>query len=350
MSGDGGPPGPVLRDDARVDPRLVAALEPLGMAGVLPPPPVDATTPLEEILTWLDRIEAGSQSMLAMATAGLEPVVGVERSVAVAEADDGREVTLYLHRPTGATGAVPAVLHLHGGGGVMMAAEDAGYVRWRDELAALGVVVVGVEFRNGAGRLGPHPFPAGLEDCATALDWLHAGRDDLGVSRVVVSGDSGGANLALATTLQAKRTGRLGHLDGVYVLCPYISNAYADPPPELPSLRDNDGLLVSTALMGAMAKAYTPDPSDARNPLAWPYHATVEDLTGLPPHVVSVNELDPLRDEGLGYYRRLLAAGVPALSRTVNGTIHAAENNWFGAIPDIARSTLRDLAGFAGSL
>lgn len=339
-----------LRDDPRVDPRLVAAVEPMGMAGELPPPPVDASAPLDEIVGWLDRLEAGSQKMLAHATAGLEPIDGVAHSVEEARSLHGERTTLYVHRPEDRTGALPAVLHLHGGGGVMMAAEDAGYVRWRDELASLGLVVVGVEFRNGAGRLGPHPFPAGLLDCSAALGWLHASRDRLGVSTVVVSGDSGGANLALATALHAKRSERLDELDGVYALCPYISGAYADPPAELPSLRDNDGLLVSTALMGAMAKAYAPDPADARNPLAWPYHATVDDVAGLPPHVISVNELDPLRDEGLAYYRKLLAAGVGARGRTVNGTFHAAENNWFGAIPDIARATLRDIAGFAGSL
>lgn len=41
------------------------------------------------------------------------------------------------------------------------------------------------------------------------------------------------------------------------------------------------------------------EPSADTDPLAWPYHTTVDDLAGLPPHVISVNELDPLRDEGL---------------------------------------------------
>ena len=178
----------------------------------------------------------------------------------------------------------------------------------------------------------------------------YANREDLGISAIVVSGDSGGGNLALATALRAAREGVAHRVDGVYALCPYISNAYAEPLPELPSLVENDGLLVSVALLGAMAKAYTPDPDDARNPLAWPYHATTADLEGLPPHVISVNELDPLRDEGLAYFRRLLAAGVPARGRTVNGTFHAAENNYFAAVPDVARSTLADLASFARSL
>lgn len=342
--------GPIaLRDDPRVDPRLVAAVAPLGLADPLPPSTVDASTPLPTILRVLEKMEQGSAHMLERSTSGLAPVVGVERSTEVVPGPAG-DVTLYVHRPAERDGPVPGVLHLHGGGCVMLAAADAGYVRWRDELAALGLVVVGVEFRNGAGRLGPHPFPAGLDDCTAALARLDAERDRFGIDRLVVAGDSGGANLALATTIRAGREGHLDRVDGVYAQCPYISGAYAAPPVELPSLRDNDGILVSVALMGAMARAYTPDPADDRNPLAWPYHAGADDLAGLPPVAVSVNELDPLRDEGLALYRRLLAAGVRATARTVNGTFHAAENNWFGAIPDIARATLRDVAGFARSL
>lgn len=341
---------PALRDDPRIDPRLVAAVEPLGLGGRLPPSHLDASTPLAEILSWLERMEAGSATMRSVATTGLDPVERIEHSTEVALRPDRSELTLLLARPADAAGTLPAVIHLHGGGGVMMSATDPDYVRWRDELASLGLVVIGVEFRNAAGRLGPHPFPAGLDDCATALGWVAANRERLALSTLVLAGDSGGANLALATTLRAKREGRLDLIDGVYAMCPYISGAYAAPPPELGSLRDNDGILVSVALMGAMARAYTPDPDDATNPLAWPYHAEPDDLVGLPPHVISVNELDPLRDEGLAFYRGLLAAGVPALARTVNGTFHSAETNWFAAIADIARSTLRDIAGFAASL
>ena len=344
------PTRPSLRDDPRVDPRLVAAVAPMGLADPLPPSTITAGTPLEDIRKVLGKLEAGSARMLEYSTAGLDPVTGVEQSTQAVTGPDGNEITLFVHRPTAATGPVPGVLHLHGGGGVMLSAADAGYVRWRDELAALGTVVVGVEFRNGAGRLGIHPFPAGLDDCATALAWMDSQRDDLGVSTLVVSGDSGGGNLACATALRAKRDGVLHRIDGVYALCPYISNAYAEPIDELPSLTDNDGILVSVPMLGAMAKAYTPEPHDAANPLAWPYHATVDELAGLPPHAISVNELDPLRDEGLAYYRQLLAAGVSARCRTVNGTFHAAENNYFGAIADIARSTLRDIGGFAASL
>ena len=341
---------PALRDDPRVDPRLVAAVAPMGLADPLPPSTIDADTDLDVVRKVLAKLEAGSAAMLDHSTAGLPEVTGVERSTETIAGPDGNDITLYVHRPSSTDGPVPGILHLHGGGGVMLSAADTGYVRWRDELAALGAVVVGVEFRNGAGRLGVHPFPAGLDDCAAGLEWIDAHRSQLGLSAVMVSGDSGGGNLSLATALQAKRDGVLDRIAGVYALCPYVSNAYAEPTGDLPSLVDNDGLLVSVAMLGAMARAYAPEPGDARNPLAWPHHATVEDLAGLPPHAISVNELDPLRDEGLAYYRKLLAAGVPARCRTVNGTFHAAENNYFAAIPDVARATLRDIVDIARAL
>ncbi len=70
----------------------------------------------------------------------------------------------------------------------------------------------------------------------------------------------------------------------------------------------------------------------------------------MPPDVISVNELDPLRDEGLAYFRKLLAAGVPAVSRTVNGTCHAGDLIFRAAMPDVYDASRRDLVGFASSL
>lgn len=84
--------------------------------------------------------------------------------------------------------------------------------------------------------------------------------------------------------------------------------------------------------------------------MAWPYHATTDDLEGLPPHVISVNQLDPLRDEGLAYFRKLLDAGVSAVSRTVYGTCHAGDCIFRDALPDVYLATIRDIKGFADSL
>jgi len=65
--------------------------------------------------------------------------------------------------------------------------------------------------------------------------------------------------------------------------------------------------------------------------------------------MVSLNECDPLRDEGVELYRRLLAAGVSAQCRQVMGTAHAIEI--FPPIcPDISRATAADMAHFLKSV
>ena len=86
------------------------------------------------------------------------------------------------------------------------------------------------------------------------------------------------------------------------------------------------------------------------NPLAWPYHAEVGDLTGLPAHAISVNELEPRRDEGLAYARKLLGAGVPTTSRTVDGTPHGGACELAMGTPKAFYATIRDIHGFAASL
>jgi acetyl esterase/lipase len=301
----------------------------------------------------LDYLAATEQAMGAAFSgllADLPPISQVERRTETITSQDGNQISLYIHRPANAGDALPCIYHVHGGGMVIMTAADPGYVRWRDELAASGLVAVGVEFRNGAGKLGNHPFPAGLNDCMSGLQWTYGHRNQLGISRIVVSGESGGGNLSLATRLRAKREGRLEQIAGVYALCPYIYGAWEQPSKDLPSLYENDGYFIDGKLMPITAAAYDIDGKNRNNPLCWPYRATIDDLRGLPPHVISVNELDPLRDEGLTYYRRLLSAGTARYSRTINGTIHAADVLFLKAIPEVCAATIRDIKGFADSL
>jgi acetyl esterase/lipase len=312
--------------------------------------PLDASASVEELLAFCAFSEPMFEALFASTVADLEPYEGVDRSVQIIRGMDGNDITLFVHRPADQKGAVPGILHLHGGGMTILEAAGPGYVRVRDALAASGMVVVGVEFRNAGGKHGPHPFPAGLNDCTSALRWMGANKAALGVDRIVVAGESGGGNLTLATTLRAKQDGEIELIDGVFAMCPYISNAYAVRNPELPSLYENDGYFLSCAMMGLLAKLYDPSMAHAANPLAWPLHATVADLAGLPPHVISVNELDPLRDEGLTYFRKLTAAGVSVVGRTVNGTCHAGDLIFGNAMPEVFEATIRELSGFAHSL
>ena len=343
-----GDPGMTLGTDPRADQRMVAEMKRLGLADNTAPPPIPLDAPLDEVLSQIGPFEAGYIDLFGPSYDDLAPIEGVKHRTEVIAGGDGSELKLYIHTPPGA-GPWPGVLHIHGGGMVILTAADVNYTRWRDELAALGLVVVGVEFRNAAGRLGAHPFPAALDDCALALDWVHANLTELAMSRIVVSGESGGGNLSLATTLRAAREGRLHMIDGVYAQCPYISGAYADPPADLASLRENDGYLLDNETMAMMVRLYDPGGDNARNPLAWPMWVDESELEGMPPHAISLNELDPLRDEGLAYYRKLLSAGVPTVGRTVNGTCHAGDVIFRSAIADVYAASARDLANFASS-
>ena len=345
-----GNPNLLLRDDPRADPRMVAALSAFGADGAQESPPVTVESSLEEKLEFVAATEAGFSALLGGLFAGLPEVRGVTSRIEQIDGPAGDQLPLYIHTPTASRGPVPCVCHIHGGGMVLSRAADPWYVRWRNELAATGMVVAGVEFRNGAGVLGNHPFPAGLDDCNAGLAWVSEHTEGLGISKVIVSGESGGANLSLATALRAKRDGTLRRIAGVYAQCPYISNAWAPKTPDLPSLYENDEYLVSCRLFSVLASVYDLTGDHEQDPLCWPYYARPGAVEGLPPHVISVNELDPLRDEGLAYFRTLLKAGVGAVSRTVNGTCHGGDVQFRAAMPDVYAATVRDIKGFADAV
>ncbi len=338
-----------LATDERADPRIRALFA--GAETIIPglaPMPPDAS--YEACLAYCLATEEAADGQNEALRATLPPFDGVASATATIRGVDGNEISLFVDRLAAGSGPRPCIVHLHGGGMVIGSAEDPMTVAWRKSFADRGLVVVGAQFRNGGGRLGNHPFPAGLNDCASAVRWVHANRERLGVSTIVVSGESGGGNLSLATALKANREGWIDSIDGVYALCPYISGMYAHPPADLPSLRENDGYAgMFCSMMAGLARVYDKGGAPRSDPLAWPLRATADDLGGLPPHIVSVNELDPLRDEGLAYYRKLAAAGIPAVARTVHGTNHAGDM-MLDLVPEIANETLRSVVGFAQSL
>src|SRR5690606_5102594 len=67
---------------------------------------------------------------------------------------------------------------------------------------------------------------------------------------------------------------------------------------------------------------YEPDMSRRADIHLSPVNASREDLTGLPPTLLIVDENDVLRDEGEAYGRKLAEAGVRVTSVRYNGTIH----------------------------
>jgi len=195
-------PGRTLGTDPRSDPRMVAAFAPFGLDGPLPPPPLSVDSTLDERLAVLGEMEEQFRAIFDTLAQALPIAEGVTSTAVTIAGGGGNDLPLYISRPADSDGPLPGVVHLHGGMAILSAA-DTMYVRWRESLAATGLVVVGVEFRNSAGKLGVQPYPAGLNDCAAAIRWVGANRD-LGVSHLIVLGESGGGNLTLTVAHKAK--------------------------------------------------------------------------------------------------------------------------------------------------
>jgi acetyl esterase/lipase len=344
-----------LFTDPRADPRMLAAMSSFGMDQPQPAPPVNDKSSREAIHEFCAASEVGFGGLFSAYTGDVSsPPSGVERTETTIKGVDGNDIKLYIHRPANwaqasAAGRLPCIVHTHGGAMTILSTADPNYMTHRDALASLGMVAIGVEFRNASGKLGPHPFPAGLNDCVSATKWVVDNRDALGISKIVISGESGGGNLSIATAMKANKDGWVSDIDGVFSCCPYIHGDYANPTTQ--SLIECDTYFLECPnQMASFAKIYTAAGDDIKNPLAWPYWATVEELKGLPPMHISVNELDPLRDEGLVFYRRLLKAGVTATAHVVNGTCHAGDLIWIHHIPDVRKATLDAIHSFASSL
>lgn len=333
--------------DARLDPRIaallafipaIAASDVDGREALLAEANSDAAREASEILrTFMDLCDTEE----AAPSAGLR--VHTEKIVS---APDGNTINLQVIRPD-TDETVACVYYIHGGGMSMLSCYDGMYRGWGKIIAANGVAVVMVDFRNcvvASSAPEVEPFPAGLNDCVSGLKWVvaNAAQLDIDPARIVVAGESGGGNLTLATGLKLKQDGELGLVKGLYALCPYIAGQW--PHPEHPSSVENNGILLdlhnNRGVMGYGIEAF-----NARNPLAWPSFATVDDVEGFPPTVINVNECDPLRDEGINFYRLLLRAGVAARCRQMMGTMHGTEIFTI-ACPDVSRDTARDIAAF----
>ena len=335
--------------DRRIDPRIKTIF------GNLPdqPPPQSVANRAELVA------QENSDKALAAAAVweALRPAFEAEsnaptagltvREEKIASQPDGNTIAIRFVRPDTAE-QLPCVYYIHGGGMAFSSAFDGHYVAWARIIAAQGVAVAMVDFRNAARASScPEvaPFPAGLNDCASGLQWVaaHAAELNIDPARIVVAGESGGGNLTLALGLKLKRDGNIGLIKGLYALCPYIAGHW--PQDRYPSSTENNGIFLDLhSNRGVMA--YGIEAFEAKDPLAWPGFATLEDVTGLPPTVISVNECDPLRDEGVEFYRLLMAAGVSARCRQVMGTVHGTEI-FSICCPDISRDTAADLAQFA---
>jgi acetyl esterase len=215
---------------------------------------------------------------------------------------DGPEgpLALRVYTPEG-SGPFPLMMFFHGSGFVLCSL-DTHDGMCRNLAAGIGCVVVSVDY-----RLAPeHKFPKGPDDCLAATRWAAANARDLGIdpARIMVAGDSAGANMAAVTALRVRDEGG-PKLCGQMLLYP-VTDYHT---PGTPSYTENaDGYGLTRDTMEWFWAHYLTSPAEAKNPHASPLRA--KDLTRLPPAYVMSAEYDPLRDEAELYGDRLKAAGV----------------------------------------
>ncbi|CAN5549682.1 alpha/beta hydrolase [soil metagenome] len=235
----------------------------------------------------------------------------VDRAVPV---EDG-EITVRIYTPD-EDGPLPVHVYFHGGAFWLGTLEHSD-----DNCRRLAVharcVVVSVDYRLAPGAKFPRP----VEDCYSALCWVvdHAAELSIDPSRVSVGGPSAGADLAAVTALMARDR------NGPALVFQVLEVPVTDLTMGQPSIEENaDGPMLTKAAIAAYVERYLDDPADAQNPYASPMLA--DDLSGLPPAIVMTAELDPLRDEGEAYARRLVDAGVAVEMHRWPGQFHGSQS------------------------
>ncbi|HWA67185.1 MAG TPA: alpha/beta hydrolase [Mycobacteriales bacterium] len=208
----------------------------------------------------------------------------------------GGPLKLRVYRPAGAAPDAPIVLYIHGGGFMLGGLEACAWIC--GEIAAqTGAVLAAVEY-----RLAPeHPFPAGLDDCRDALDWLANGNlDGTDPNRIAVAGDSAGGNLSAALCLEVRDTRgpAIAHQTLIY---PFLDSKLRGQ-----SWREFADSGVNLDAGEMMVQAYGGAERD--NPLVSPLLSP--DLSNLPPAFIVNSDYDVLRDDGFAYAAALREAGV----------------------------------------
>lgn len=210
----------------------------------------------------------------------------------------------------------PGILLLYHGGGYAL-----GDIEGHDGIARYlcknaGVIVVNVEY-----RLAPeHPFPAGLEDCYSALCWTVEHAQALGgdPAKVMVAGDSAGGNLGAAVCQIAK----LMEFPNIYCQVLIYPNVDMDAEADYPSRKEFGGgeYFLSLKDVRWINGMYLPQEITVQDTRVSPI--LEKDLSGLPDALVITAGFDLLRDEGLEYAERLKNAGVPVTYHCFESTIH----------------------------
>jgi acetyl esterase len=227
---------------------------------------------------------------------------------------DVGDVRVRIVRPPDAVGALPVVLYMHGGGWVL---GNAGtHDRLVRELAVgTGAAVVFVEYdRSPEAR-----YPVAIEQGYATAQWItrEGAAHGLDPENMAIAGDSVGGNMTAALALMASDRGDVSfvHQSMYYP----VTDAAMDT-----GSYDQfaEGYFLTAKAMAWFWDCYCPDVDRRAEPYASPLRATDEQLAGLPPALLIVDEADVLRDEGEAYAARLRRAGVAVTAVRYDGITH----------------------------
>jgi acetyl esterase len=294
--------------------------------------------PIETMTVDEARAERAAMMRRYVPVPGYAGVKVEERSISAG----GRSMAARVYRPAGASGILPVVVFFHGGGFVVCTL-DTHDPYCRALATEAGVMVVSVDY-----RLAPeHKFPAGVEDCLVATEWVLRRARELGgdSGRVFVAGDSAGATLATVVALMLRDLGEAGRLAGQILLYPVAG--YYDPP-TVSYVEMAEGYGLTRKGMIWFWDHYLNNRGEAGDFRAVPLQAP--SLAGLPQAFVVTAEYDVLRDEGQAYARRMEEAGVDVTHVFEEGMNHgfAASPNEFPFLPQ-AKELLRRVAEWIGA-
>jgi acetyl esterase/lipase len=247
------------------------------------------------------------------------------RSIQIPGPEGDPEITVRIHRPVAATGPLPCMFWMHGGGMVMGTEfqDDLRFDRW---CVRHNIMAISVNY-----RLAPEtPYPGAIEDCYAALVWVHQNADELGIDPhlIGVGGASAGAGLSAALTLVARDRGLPGPaIFSQLLIYPMLDHrqSTASSAWEVPIWPPSANTFGWAAYLGDLDRTNVP---------AYASPALADDLSDLPAAYVMVGALDGFVDEDIDYAMRLNRAGVDVELHLYPGAPHGFE----GLLPGAAVS------------
>lgn len=196
-------------------------------------------------------------------------------------------------------------LRIHGGGWAAGAPEDDDTLNDR-YARACQVAVVSPEY-----RLVPEvTIPDQIAACAAVAEWLGANAiATFGTETLLIGGISAGGHLAAATLLSLRASG--SPTFGKFVGAVLDSGAYDFGRTPSAFLANEDTLVVPGSWLEAFIDLGLPGYSveQRRSPEVSPL---LNDLSGMPPALFTVGDLDPLRDDSILMAQRWQLAGSDA--------------------------------------